>query len=199
MRPASGVIAERWPSRVWLRQAAYNGGVRRGYAVMLLAIVLGLSGCGRSGRAAGGVPPQVVSAIKTRFPGMAYLPTRVPTGQTFLNWVHGSTGYDIHFHGKQTDVTFSVVLVACSAEGSPMHNFRVNGDTVEWSTTQTDQQTWLCMNNDGKSFVIQGSGTGYGDDYLRTARGMASAQALANLVGYARVKFPRFGGQVRGW
>lgn len=118
---------------------------------------------------------------------MAYLPTRVPAGQTFLNWIHGSNGYDIHFHGKQTDLTFSVVQVACSAEGSTMHTFRVHGHAVEWSTTQTDQQAWRCMTNDRKSYVIQGAGTGYGDDNLRTARGMASAQALANLVGYARL------------
>jgi hypothetical protein len=116
---------------------------------------------------------------------MAYLPTRVPSGETYLNWAHGPTGYDIHFRGKQTDVTFTVVRVACSSEGTTMHTFRINSHAVEWSTTETDQQTWLCKTDRGKPFVVQASGTGYGDDLLRTTRGLKSARALANLVGYA--------------
>jgi hypothetical protein len=155
--------------------------------ILLLGLVPTLSGCGGSARGAGGVPSHVVSWIKTRFPGMAYVPTRVPPGETYLNWDHGPTGFDIYFQGKKTGATFSVVRVRCSTEGNTMHTFKVNGHAVEWSTTQTDQQTWLCMTSDGRSFVIQGSGEGYGDDYLRTPRGLASARALADLVGYAKL------------
>ena len=158
--------------------------------VGLVALVLASSGCGGSARQTGGVPAHVRDAIKARFSGADYLPSRLPKSYRYLGWSSGKAVYEIDFgpRPRQPALTFQVATgwQACGSFGSAMHTFEVNGEAVQWSGTYDDQQAWLCRDTKGRRFAIAGYAAVPGDDNLSTAQGRSDAERLADLVAYAR-------------
>lgn len=163
--------------------------------VASVGLLLVPAGCGSSANPTGlahaprPAPPRVAQTIRSRFPGMDYLPTRLPRGVRFQGWLLAAGGYDIYYGRKPRHQTLGVQVGArrgrCGSKDGAMQTFHVHGRTVQWSATYTDQRAWLCMRAHGRAFVISDSAAVAGDDNLGSARGRSDARRLAEIVAYA--------------
>ena len=156
-----------------------------------LALVLDLTGCGGSHRTArplGGMPSYVPRSIDAGYPGMSYLPARLPKGFRFDGWRTFATAYDIFYDvkGITFGLTFEMRQAPCRGFGHAKHTFHVGGKPVEWSGTPGVQQAWLCLTTtDGHSFGLSARAAVPGDDDLSIPRHRKDAQRLADLVASA--------------
>lgn len=125
------------------------------------------------------VPSPVRRAIVRDYPGMAYVPGRLPRGYRYASWTHSkkATNYEYQLvfaegsASKQLDL--QVFRRACPAAPAwpAMGTLHVDGHAIKWSRTNTGTTVWRCMKNQGRAFVIFG---------LNGPRAQ-----LADLVGYA--------------
>ena len=146
---------------------------------VLFALVLALLGCGSSHST---VPSQVREAIVKGFPGMAFIPGRLPSGYHYESWnnCRNRSCYSMGFlHGspKNKDyLNLSVKRGSCPAPpkwpAKDTHTLRVDGHALKWSKTDTvGPVVWRCLTKQGRSFVIFSEG--------------GATQKLAELVGSA--------------
>jgi len=129
------------------------------------------------------VPSQVRSAMVERYPGMAFVPGRLPSGYAYANWEYSKRrgyAYALIFflHGSVThQIDLSVGRHSCPAPpkwpAKDTHTLHANGHALKWLRSSNGPIVWRCMTNRGRSFVIFG--------LSQTAR----PQDLAELVGYA--------------
>lgn len=149
-------------------------------ALVSLVIALALAPYGTAGTGAT-VPPAVRVAIIHSYPAMAWIPGRLPNGYHFASWTHSKSksnfGYQLTFVNRSTSpggqFAFQVIRRACPAAPSwpSQGSFRVNGNTIKWSRTNTDTYAWRCVNS-ARPFVIFGEN--------------GPVRTLAYVVGYAR-------------
>lgn len=103
--------------------------------------------------AKGVVPSRVQRAIKKHSPGVAYVPTRLPRGYSYLKYEnYGHEGFNLSF----TCCDDSMPLIGFDAEHSkqscsqlgptPAKTFRIDGVVVKWSLMGNHEQTaWRCF------------------------------------------------------
>lgn len=149
-----------------------------GVSAILFALVLALSGCSARGSNQATVPSQVRKAIVKDYPGMAFVPARLPKGYHYANWTHSRarhSAYELIFiHGSIThQVDLQVVRRSCPAppKWRAKGTLHVNGHALKWLQTDNGAIVWRCMTNQGRSFVIFGLA--------------GPLHKLAELVGYA--------------
>jgi hypothetical protein len=160
-------------------------------AVLGLLGLVSASGCGGSARRLPpprGVPSYFVKAIETGYPGMDYLPSRLPKGFRYDSSRTYATSYDVYYDAKGIifGTTFEMLQAPCHQFGRARHTFHVNGRRIQWSATPSAQQAWLCLTSkDGHSFGIWARAAYPGDANLASPRRRRDARRLAYLVGYA--------------
>jgi hypothetical protein len=135
------------------------------------------------------MPSYVLKAIDSGYPGMDYLPARLPKGFRYDGWRTYMASYDIFYDvkGISFGTTFEMRRAPCRSLGHAMHTFHVSGRRVQWSATASVQQAWLCLTGkDGHSFGLTARAAVWGDRDLSTPQHRKDAQRLANLVGYAQ-------------
>jgi hypothetical protein len=140
------------------------------------------------------VPSQVREAIAKDYPGMGFVPGRVPRGYHYASWNNcrnrlcyalgfrpgsglGRDGGGLGEPGTSQDY-LELQVQRRSCPGPPKypakdtHTVRVNGHALKWLHASVGPLVWRCMTDQGRSFVIFGlSGR--------------SRQNAAELVGYA--------------
>lgn len=128
------------------------------------------------------VPARVRLAIIREYPGMAWVPGRIPSGFRYLSWKRSrkaaSFGYQLNYEGASVSAQFAFQILRRTCPSAPswptMRIFRVNGRRVRWSGSSSDQYAWLCKRTEqGRSYVIFAVGGG-------------PARMLADVVGFAR-------------
>lgn len=151
---------------------------------VLFALVLALLGCAARGSKPPNsnqttAPSQIREAIVRDYPGMAFLPGRLPSGYHYANWHHFKAGYQLVFlHGSaKNEVDLQVLRQSCPGPpkwpAKDTHTLNVNGHALKWLQSDHGPIVWRCMSNQGRSFVIFGVSLS------------GPRQKLAELVGYA--------------
>lgn len=149
-------------------------------AAVLFVLVLAVWRWSARSSDQGTVPSQVRDAIVKGYPGMAFVPGRLPAGYRFANWAYSKRpglAYVLVFqHGSIKDqIELAVRRGPCPAPpkwpAKDTHTIRVHGQALKWLQSRNGPVVWRCMTNQGRSFVIFG--------------GAGSRQKLAELVGYA--------------
>jgi hypothetical protein len=148
-----------------------------------LLLVLALAGCASgsrhptSGSKHPTVPSQVRNTIAKDYPGMAFVPARLPSGYRYANWMNcrNHACYALIFENGPVDLDLRVISESCPAPpkypAKNTHTLHVNGQALKWMNTNNGPYVWRCMTNRGRPFVIFG-----GPDLLQRA---------TELVGYA--------------
>ena len=128
------------------------------------------------------VPSQVRNAIVTAYPGMAFVPDRLPSGYHYANWAHSKRaglGYALIFQDGSGKNQIDLLVQRHSCPAPPKwpakdtHTLHVSGHALKWLQSDNGPVVWRCMTHRGRSFVISG------------ASSSGSRQKLAELVGYA--------------
>lgn len=127
------------------------------------------------------VPSRVRDAIAKDYPGMAFLPGRLPSGYHYATWnnCRNRLCYGINFiHGSvRNQVELQVQRRSCPHPpkwpAKDTHTLHVNGQALKWLQSDNGPIVWRCMTNQGRSFVI------FGLSFSE------SRQKAAELVGYA--------------
>ena len=102
------------------------------------------------------VPAHVRHAIAHDYPGMAWIPGRMPNGYRFARWTHskkrGYLEYQLTFTKLSTSqvasqIYFQVVRRDCPSAPSwaPEGTFQINGHSVPWARSSTETDAWLCV------------------------------------------------------
>jgi hypothetical protein len=160
------------------------------FAPLVLALAVGtaVTACGSSQHTQTPLPSQVRDAIVKDYPGMAFVPGRVPSGYHYANWEPGPgahpnlsrTAYALIFtRGSLKDqLELQVQRRSCPAPphwpAKLTHTIRVNGHELKWlQGDNAEVFVWRCMTSQGRSLVVFGLG------------GSRDQEKLAELVGYA--------------
>lgn len=135
------------------------------------------------------VPSDVAQEVHDQYGSRGFIPTRVPDGYGFRNWVsEGAGGFNMYFGASSAEeMQFGVDETSCPSATTSMHTFEANAVAVEWSATDEDQQAWRCLTVDGTQLMLMASRSVPGDDSLDTPAQLQDAQQLVDLVAYAEV------------
>jgi len=132
--------------------------------LLLLTVLLALcDGCSASSHEPA-VPLRVRQKLVALYPGMAYVPSRLPKGYRYSSWDTDTTfpgGYRIVFvrNRPAREVTFSVDPEPYAAPGlwgaNPNDALHVNGHTVYWTGgSHIDNRAWRWAWAHGRSILI---------------------------------------------
>jgi hypothetical protein len=103
------------------------------------------------------VPSRVQRAIKKHSPGVAYVPTRLPQGYSYLKYAsYGHNGFNLSFTCCDDNMpligfdayAYSPKLSCSQLEPAPAKTFRIDGVVIKWSLMGNHEQTaWRCLRN----------------------------------------------------
>lgn len=131
----------------------------------MLAVFLTLAGGCSHANPQPPVPLHVQQRLAKLYPGMAYVPDRLPTGYSYQRWDHDVGLYDIVFVQKGSSgevlrgITFSVdptPYVAPGLEGAnPNEAYQINRHTEYWvGSAHYDSSAWRWVWSHGQSVRI---------------------------------------------
>jgi uncharacterized membrane protein len=138
------------------------------------------------------VPVSDQQQIVSEHPRIAYVPTRIPAGYSYVERVGDwSTGFDLVFarfkrQGEPPDnLRFGVFDGSCPS--GRLHSLRVDGVAVSWAARNGFHLAWRCLAASGRTgVVLQASREIAGDGNLDTPRRRHEALRLAAVVADAK-------------
>lgn len=139
------------------------------------------------------VPTRVQRAIKKHSPGVAFFPTRLPRGYSYLKYAsYGHNGFDLSFTCCDDNMpligfdAYSAKLSCSQLEPTPAKTFRINGVVVKWSLMGNHEQTaWRCFRRGRGRILISVFGERPHSEGLswRTPRQLARMVASTRPIG----------------
>jgi hypothetical protein len=139
------------------------------------------------------VPSRVQGAIKRHSPGVAYVPTRLPSGYSYLKYAsYGHNGFDLSFTCCDDNMpligfdAYGAKLTCSQLEPTPVKTFRIDGVVVKWSLMGNHEQTaWRCFRHGRGRILISVFGERPHSEGLswRTPRQLARMVASTRPIG----------------